>query len=362
MSSVLIFRTGSLGDTLIAVPSLWRIREHFRDCKLTLLCDTQPGQRYVLATDLLAGSGLVDDFLLYPLDRSPMGRVLKYPRLFGLLAKLRARRFDTLVYLIASGRTDRQLRRDERFFRTAGIRNILGIDNVRSLPTRQPDRPLEPMPSESTLLLERMKAAGITGSPDARIRFDIGITDRDEQRVEVWRLKQPNDGGRTWIAVAPGSRMPAKVWPAERYERVVRRLIERFDVWPVVFGDASDAAIGRRLVVAWGRGAVAAGELGVRAAVAAIGRCRLYLGNDTGTMHMAASAGVRCVAVFCSHAPPGLWYPLGDGHQVFRTPIDCEGCGLKVCTEQQMACILSITPEPVAAACERVLAAPGGTS
>jgi heptosyltransferase-3 len=356
MRSILIFRTGSLGDTLVALPALWRIREHFRNARLTMLCDTQPGQRYVLAADLLAGSGVVDEFLLYPLDRSLGGRATRYLRMLWLLARLRARRFDAVIYLIASGRTPAQLRRDRWFFRAAGIDTILGIDDVQQLPVKKPGVPLAVMPREAEVLLRRVEAAGITGPPGSPPRLDIAINDRDQQQVDAWLAGQPADGGRPWVAVAPGSRMPAKVWPAERYEQVVRRLIEKFDVWPVVFGDSSDAVIGRGLLAAWGRGYNAAGALGVRASVAAIGRSALYLGNDTGTMHMAASAAVPCVAVFCSHAPPGLWYPFGEGHRVFRTPIDCEGCGLKVCVERRMECILSVTPEAVLAACERVLA------
>jgi ADP-heptose:LPS heptosyltransferase len=333
VKSILVFRSGSLGDTLVAVPSLWRIREHYRDARVTLLCDEQPG-------------------LLYPLDRSLAGRAKKYLRMLRLLFALRRRRFDVLVYLIATGRTPAQLHRDRKFFKLAGIRTILGLDLVRQLPVKEPGRRLEPMPRESEILLNRLTDCGISGQT---VRTDIALTATDHARVDDWLAKQPPDSGRPWLAVAPGSRMPAKVWPAERYLVVVRRLIERFDIWPVVFGDSADAEVGNRLLTDWGRGYNAAGSLDVRSAVAAIARSRLYLGNDTGTMHMAASEGVPCVAVFAAHAPPGLWYPLGEGHQVFRTATDCEGCGLTICIERRMECVLAVGIEPVLAACERVL-------
>src|SRR5204863_5210250 len=135
-----------------------------------------------------------------------------------------------------------------------------------------------------------------------------------------------------------------------RYEEVVRRLIGQFDSWPVIFGGSEDKGLGDAMLQTWGRGYNAAGALGLRPSAAAIGRCAMYLGNDTGTMHLAAAASVPCVAIFCSHYYPGWWYPLGNNHKVFRTAIDCELCELQVCIEKKMECILSISMDEVTAA------------
>ena len=98
--------------------------------------------------------------------------------------------------------------------------------------------------------------------------------------------------------------------------------------------------IGDWLLERWGRGYNAAGALGIRSGLAAMKQCRFFIGNDTGTMHMAAAVGLPCVAVFSARGTvPGLWYPLGQGHQVFRTTIDCEGCGLVECLERGNECI-----------------------
>jgi ADP-heptose:LPS heptosyltransferase len=82
-------------------------------------------------------------------------------------------------------------------------------------------------------------------------------------------------------------------------------------------------------------------------------RCRLFVGNDTGTMHMAAAVGLPCVAIFSSRERPGLWYPRGTGHKIFRTTIDCEGSGLIECLERGNECINRITKDEVRNACRR---------
>jgi len=114
--------------------------------------------------------------------------------------------------------------------------------------------------------------------------------------------------------------------------------------------------IGAWLLDRWGSGYNAAGALGIRSSLAAMKHCELFIGNDTGTMHMAAAVGLPCVAIFSSRERPGLWYPLGEGHRVFRSAIDCEGCGLVECLELGNECLKRISVEEVLSACRELLA------
>src|SRR5207244_13352223 len=83
-----------------------------------------------------------------------------------------------------------------------------------------------------------------------------------------------------------------------------------------------------------------------------ISRCTLYLGNDTGTMHLAAAVGTRCIAIFSARDHPGKWYPYGQGHVVIRKRVTCEGCLLTVLEEHGMRCRDEINVEVV---CQAVL-------
>ncbi|GAB4369628.1 MAG: hypothetical protein Kow00128_16040 [Deltaproteobacteria bacterium] len=177
--------------------------------------------------------------------------------------------------------------------------------------------------------------------------MDLNIGDKENENVDRWIDSLPVVEGSLWIAVGPGSKMPSKVWPIERYREVVGRLIHDYDVLPVVFGASSDRGLAEGLVSEWGRGYVAAGTLGVREGIAAMKRCCLYLGNDTGTMHMAVAAGIRCIAVFSARDYPGHWFPYGEGHVVFRTNPSCEGCMLEECVEHKNACLTAIGVDEV---------------
>jgi len=352
---ILVFRIGQLGDTIVALPVMWAVRNHFPKAQLTLLCDRHPRRRFVLASDLLAGAGLFDEILSYPVDNSRAGSLVRPLRRLRLLWTLRQRAFDLLVYLAPSRRQPVQVERDRRFFGAAGIKRFLGLRGFPQLPTKAAGQPLPAVSSEADLLLARIAADEIPVPPPGKDCFELNLGQAEEQQVRTWLRALPSDGGRPWVGVGPGSNMAAKRWPPERFSQVGAQLITGHDVWPVVFGGPSDRALGDALVGDWGCGYNAAGALALRPAAAALKRCRLYLGNDTGTMHLAAAVGVLCVAVFSAREIPGRWYPNGEGHRVFRSPIDCEGCGLLECIEKRSECLRRITSDAVLAGCIDIL-------
>src|SRR5262249_38222838 len=106
---------------------------------------------------------------------------------------------------------------------------------------------------------------------------------------------------------------------------------------------------------AWGRGYNAAGALSVRASSMALRNCVLYLGNDTGTMHLAAAAGTPCVALFSARDWPRAWDPHRVPSPGFRTTVVCEGCYLVECVERANECLTRITVEEVVGGCEALL-------
>ncbi len=258
---------------------------------------------------MLRESNLIDNFVTYTVDHSTWGHCLSHLRKIALMLRLRAERFDTLVYLAPRLGMPGSVRRD---CRAAGIHTFIGMEGLWELPTRRQGEPLPPMVHVADQLLARLAASGISVPDVGHGCMDLNLCEDDEQQAATWLQGQHGGLRQGFIAVAPGSNRPVNIWPCERYEAVVRRLIECFDIWPIVFGGVRDREVGEQLIKAWGRGYVAAGPLGVRAAAVVLKRCFLYLGNDTGTMHLAAAVGVPCIAVFSARNPPRKWDPYGQ--------------------------------------------------
>ena len=336
----------------MALPAMRAVRNHFPDAHIELLCDRHEQTNYILAADLLAPIGLFDGFITYDVSQRRRGRGSQFADLAPLL---RSKRFDTIVYLAPSQRNKRQIIRDWMFFRFVGIKHFLGFRNFRSLPKKRPGERLPAVPSEGDLLLERLAADGIKIPERTSRSIDLALTEQDERRFLEWSKRCPTDGGRRWIGVGPGCKQPVNRWPRDNYAALLTSLVERFDIWPVIFGGPQDAEIGEFLLRTVGRGYNAAGKLDVRAGAAAMRRCAVFIGNDTGTMHVAASAGIPCIGIYAARQWRGLWEPYTPNKTILRSEIECEGCGLTECIVLDRECLRRILPEMVVEACRQYL-------
>jgi ADP-heptose:LPS heptosyltransferase len=71
-------------------------------------------------------------------------------------------------------------------------------------------------------------------------------------------------------------------------------------------------------------------------------------------MHLAASVGTPCVAIFAAVDWPGRWEPFGSGHQTFRRQVECEGCFTSNCFNNNQ-CLELINADEVYGACLQIL-------
>lgn len=354
--SVAVFRIGNFGDTLVALPALRRLRQMTGRARLTLLTfrpEPQDGATVECVTTL---AGMSDRVVTYP-------RTIKSPNdAFALLhscAALRSVRHDTLFYLPPPQRNPRQVRRDRMFFRLCGIRRIIGPEEGVACYPRDANGRLMCVREEWRRLLDIVNLAaerseGGGGDGEAPV-----LLPPNEAVAGVVR-KYLNTRGigvsAALVGIAPGSNMASKRWPWERYREVGSALIAGAQVVPVVVGGAAERELGDTLVRAWGCGVNAAGQFDVGGSAELLRQCRLYVGNDTGTMHLAASVGTRCVALFSGRDSPGRWNPYGPGHIVLRHWTPCEGCMATECKVAGHPCMTAISVDEVVQAALSILA------
>lgn len=344
-----MFRIGHLGDTLVALPAFRAVREAYPRAHIAYLSNSDANNpHYVSARNVLPEQGLFDEWISYP-----GGTNLR--TYFGLLRTLRAGSYEKLIYLMTRNRTPKQVDRDLMFFRMAGIKSVIGAKYLREnfLETEIP-RPTPEVEPESDFLLDCLRHDGFpvsTPPPHA----DIGLSPDEKIIAKDWIFRHFEiRSGRRLIAVAPGSKWESKIWDESRFAAVVERLIAEWNVFPLIFGGPEDRDKGDRLIEHWKLGANAAGELNVREAGAALEHCDLYLGNDTGTMHLAASVGTPCVATFAAVDWIGRWKPFGSHNHIFRKRVECEGCHSPVCFNDHK-CLDLIEIQEVYQACCDVL-------
>jgi asparagine synthase (glutamine-hydrolysing) len=353
-SRIVVYRIGQLGDTIVALPAMRAVRENFPDAHIELLCDRHPGTNYVLAADVLTPMGIFDDFITYEVSRSKHHRRSQFANLEPLLRK---KHFDTVVYLAPSQRRKQQILRDWMFFRFVGIRHFIGFRNFPRLPKKRSGEPLPRVDSEADLLLSRLAADGIKVPPPYNRSIDLRLSREDEERAEHFLSRLRGQRVGPWIGIGPGCKQPVNQWPPENYAAALKLLIARYKVVPIVFGGAEDVDVGDFVLRGVACGLNLAGKLDIRATAAAMRQCALFLGNDTGTMHIAAAAHIPCIGIYSARQWRGLWEPYTPIARVLRSEIECEGCELRECIVRKKECLTRISPGAVVEACAEFLEA-----
>lgn len=319
---VLVYRIGQLGDTLISLPAFQSIRAQYQSDQIILLTDRHPSRgHYVSAWDVLGPTGLLDGVMYYPVFGGKWKNLWTYVVLAWRLRRLSPKEVINLAPRVR----EQELWRDALFFRVLVSSNRYRALPASGLPLRNPEG-LSSSRQEWQRVLEAV--AGGEGSYAYDLQLPKWAT--NEARIALWNV---GDAATTWVAIAPGSKMPAKRWSLERFEALGHRILsENPSVMLAVIGGNDDLEIGDLLCSAWGaRSANLAGKLSIFGSAAVLKRCSVYVGNDSGAMHLAALVGTPCVAIFSARDVRGKWEPYGSSHRVLRQETDCAGCMLEIC-------------------------------
>jgi ADP-heptose:LPS heptosyltransferase len=333
--NILVYRLGSLGDTIVALPCFHLIKRAFPGARLTLLTNL-PVASKAAAVEAILGKDFFDEVLAYPVG-------IRGPKpIFELLGQLRRRRFDTLVHL-AAFRGRKQSLRDAIFFRLAGVRRIYGLSF-----TEKGDAPSGglQMP-EYRRLADRLKALG-----DARVE-DEASWDLHLTAEEASRAAELLDGltGAPLIAVSCGTKWRTNDWEEENWAQLLDALaLENPGATLVLLGAQEEIERSVRMAAAWGgETRNLCGRASPRVSAAVLKRASLFIGHDSGPLHLAACVGIPCIGIFSARNAPGRWFPRGERTRVIYRQSACFGCGLELCETEGKKCILGITVADVLA-------------
>jgi heptosyltransferase-3 len=342
---VLIYRLGSLGDTAVALPCFHLIARAFPDAERRLLTNFPVHSKAPASAAVLGDSGLVHGYMRYTVGTRNPGE------LFRLAWEIHRFRPDILVYLMPV-RPMKNVRRDRIFFRMAGVRRIVGLPGEEEL-----KHPIDP----ATGLYEREAsrlARALCELGDANIEdlsnwsLCLTPTERAKAVAALGSLTQ-----RPLIVCGPGTKMQAKDWGQDRWRALIAQLHAAYPRHGLVLvGAREDAGVSDFAARDWtGPKVNLCGLLSPRETAAVLEHAGVFIGPDSGPMHLAASVAVPCVIAFSAHGFPGIWFPAGQQHQIVYHRTSCFGCGLQTCTLEARRCLTSITVEEMAAAVAKAL-------
>lgn len=350
---VLIYRLGSLGDMVVALPALHLVERAFPDAERRLLTNVPVSAKATPAEAVLGASGLVQSYVHYPVGTRSVGALAR------LWWKLWWWRPEVLVYL-AGARGVAAARRDARFFRWCGVRRLVGVPLTEAMQQNFFGAEvgegydaglfagdLEPEAARLVRCIAELGSVDVEDLKNWDLRLSAAERAAAAQAIgdEALDLRP--------IAVSVGTKVPAKDWGKENWRALLERVAAAFPgrslllVGAAEESEASEFAAGGWHAAGGGLVVNLCGRLTPREGAAALARAEIFLGHDSGPMHLAAAVGTPCVAVFAARNLPRQWFPVGRKHRVIYHRVNCAGCGLETCVVEGKKCLVGIGVDEV---------------
>jgi ADP-heptose:LPS heptosyltransferase len=213
-------------------------------------------------------------------------------------------------------------------------------------------------------------ATGLYESEALRLgRMLSGLGDANADDTANWSLRLTSAergaavaalgtlAGRPLIVCGPATKMQSKDWGQDNWRELLTRLHRQYPEYGLVLvGAREDAEVSEYAAAGWtGTKANLCGQLPPRETAAALEHADLFLGPDSGPMHLAANVGVPCVIAFSAQGLPGVWYPHGRQHQIIYHQTECFGCALETCIAMEKKCLRLVTVDEMEQAAVRAL-------
>jgi heptosyltransferase II len=333
---ILVRATNWVGDAILCIPALKAVRERWPQAEISILA-----KRWVSA--IYEGQGLADQLLVLE-DAADQ---------VGLLS---AAKFDAAILFQNAFHAAWLAWRAGIPERIGYARDGRGALLTRAFPV---PRAGEIPAHEAYYYAELVRRAGwiqmLPRIDDIRLSVAPAARDVAEKRMLEAGVRS---GGARRVAFGPGAAYgSAKCWPPERFAELADRLIARFDADVILFGAPSERDIAARIAAGMRKRPVnLTGQTSIAELSACFSNCDLFVGNDSGAMHVAAGAGVPVVAIFGSTDPDGT-APLTPRRTLVRHAPSCSPCFLRHCPVDHR-CMTRLEVEAVESAAARWLETP----
>lgn len=333
---ILIRATNWVGDAILALPALRQVRAKFPEAMIAIVA-----RPYV--ADVYRDQGICDELIPYD-TRSGHSGWSGRERLAG---EIREKKFDTALLLQNAFDAAWLVWR-------AGVPERIGYarDGRRLLLTRAIAVPKEgEVPAhEKFYYLELLRRAGWINSLPDEAHISLQVPAAAKQRAADRLLEAGSDLHAARVAIAAGASYgSAKCWPPGRFAEWANWLQARIDAEVILLGTAAEAKVSEAIAAKMKRKPLdLTGQTTIAELPALLSQCHLFLGNDSGAMHLAAAVGLPVVAVF-GPTDPHRTAPVTPRCSIVQEQPYCSPCFLRHCPTDHR-CMKSVTPEMVEAA------------
>ena len=336
---IMIRATNWIGDAIMALPALHAVRNRFPDAKISIVA--RP-----FVADLYREQRICDELISYDTKGAQKG----WRGREALAAELLSKRFDTALLL--------QNAFDAAWLAwRAGIPQRIGyardgrsllLTNAVPVP-----KPGEIPPHEKYYYLELLKRVGWIERCVDEQSITLRLPDAEKHRAMQTLVEAGSRPNARRIAVGAGASYgSAKCWPPGRFAQALNEFVAQVDADVILFGTPQELAVSAAITKDLRRAPVdLTGKTSMAELPALLSQCHVFLGNDSGAMHVAAAVGLPVVAVFGPTDPLGT-SPVAPHVSIVQQKPYCSPCFLRRCPTDHR-CMTAVTPVMVEDALRR---------
>lgn len=304
--NILVIDFGQLGDVILSLPALRAISENFPGSRKSVLVGSA-------CAEIVRMSGLFDDVI--EVDRGRLrrgGKLSSLKELILFAVAMRRRRFDLVIDLHSLSETNLL-----GYF-CGAKRRLFANRESRSLDSLSNFRPKPPLEDKSIHLADNYLAVlRPLGIEEAARPFELVPSVED---LSFARTVLQMESGRleSLIGICPGAAHPSRRWPLEKYCGLALRLSAKENVKVVCFLGPEEESIRPKIEELLPPNVLVIHGINLRQLTAAFSLLSVLVGNDTGTIHVAAAAGIP-VVLLMSNVAPARFFPLAERKEVIRS-------------------------------------------
>jgi heptosyltransferase-2 len=333
---LLIRATNWVGDAILALPALRAARSKFPDAHISILA-----RPYV--ADIYRGQGVSDELIAY----DPIGEHCGWSGRNRLISNLRSRQFDVALLLQNAFDAAWLVWRAQIAQRIGYARDGRSLLLTKAIAVPKPG---EIPPHEKFYYLELLRRAGWLDNLPHVDNIALQVSDSSRRSAAQVLIAAGARPHARRVAIGAGASYgSAKCWPPERFAEWANRFLAQNDADIILFGTAAEAPVSNSIVANMRRKPIdLTGKTAIADLPALLSQCHVFLGNDSGAMHVAAAVGLPVLAIFGPTDPFGT-APVTPRCTIVQQKPYCSPCFLRRCPTDHR-CMKRVTPDMVEAA------------
>jgi len=333
---ILIRATNWVGDAILALPALRAVRTRFPDAELAIVA-----RPYV--ADIYRDQQICNQLISYDANGIHAG-------LSGrarLAHELRAQKFDIAILLQNAFDAAWLAWRANIPERIGYARDGRSLLLTKAVPVPKPG---EIPAHEKFYYLELLRRAGWLDSLPDESFIPMTVPEPKRGRAAEFLVESGARPHSLRVAIGAGASYgSAKCWPPQRFAELASRIQAQNDADVILFGTAAESAVSNAIAAGMRQPPIdLTGKTAVVDLPSLLSQCHLFIGNDSGAMHVAAAVGIPVLAVFGPTDPLGT-APVTPRCTIVQEKPYCSPCFLRRCPTDHR-CMTKVTPDMVEAA------------